>query len=165
MSPQKRKCLDNSPEESRRHAAYAQVKGSRFEKNVIIVEGGSNDDIIVVWGYGTTDDDGCTRDEKPKSNEFLKNIIIAKSGTMFKIGDGATSDNNTFRGNKLHKDGGSAEKGNMPSDGISDVPLTEEERRERKGLEQGEVGPLSERSDQGHCTRDELSSLVGERCS
>jgi len=49
---------------------------------------------------------------------------------MFKIGDGATVDDKRFSDNKLHKeDGGSAQRGNMPSEGISpDPPPTPQER-------------------------------------
>ena len=82
---------------------------------------------------------------------------------MFKIGDGATVDNNTFSDNKLHKDGGSAEKGNMPSEGVSPEPPTQEERTLPESLKERDVGPLSERSDQGHCSREELNSL-GQSC-
>jgi Chondroitinase B len=167
MSSQKRRCLDNSPEESKRHSAYAQVKGSRFEKNIIVVDSSENneDDVIVIWGHDTGEGN-CTSEFKPKSNRFENNMIIAKSGTMFKIGDDATVDDNIFSRNKLHKeDGGSAKKGNMPDNGITIEPPMEEERRERKGLEEKHVGPFSELSDQGHCGREELSSLTGARCS
>jgi hypothetical protein len=167
MSEQKRKCLDNSPNESKRHATYAQVKGSTFERNVIIVEGENNDDdrTIVIWGHNRGSG-GCPRDFKPKSNKFEKNIIIARSGTMFKIGDGATVDDNIFRDNKLHKEGGgSAEKGNMPNEGMSSDAPTPQERAPPEALKEGDIGPLSERSDQGHCSREELRSLTGERCS
>jgi hypothetical protein len=84
---------------------------------------------------------------------------------MFKMGDGATVDDNVFSRNKLHIDDGSAKKGNMPNNGITTEPPTEEERREREGLEERHVGPFFELSDQGHCSREELSSLVGDRCS
>jgi Chondroitinase B len=167
MPDQKRKCLDNSPNEFRRHATYAQVKGSTFKKNVIIVEGGNNDDdrTIVIWGHNRGSE-RCPRDFKPKSNKFEKNIIIAKSGTMFKIGNGATVDDNRFSDNKLHKeDGGSARRGNMPNDGISSDAPTQEERTPPEALKESDVGPLSERSDQPHCSREDLSSLTEQRCS
>jgi len=162
-------CLDpNSPGDPSSHATYAQVKKSRFEKNVIIVESSANHNdgkAIVVWGHNRGSDE-CPRDFRPKSDEFKKNVIIAKGGTMFKIGDGATVDNNIFRDNKLHKeDGGSAEKGNMPNDGMSPDAPTQEERTPPEALKERDVGPLSERSEQPHCSRDELSSLTGERCS
>ena len=169
----KRLCLDpSSPDNPFNHAAYAQVKDSRFENNVFIIEGENNDDrkTIVIWGnvLSKTIRVGdrrieCPRDFKPQSNQFKKNIIIARSGTMFKIGDGATVDNNTFSDNKLHKDGGSAEKGNMPSEGVSPEPPTQEERTLPESLKERDVGPLSERSDQGHCSREELNSL-GQSC-
>jgi hypothetical protein len=145
MSPQKRRCLDNNPEESKRHSAYAQLKSSRFEKNVIIVYSSENEDedVIIIWGRDTGERN-CTSEFKPKSNEFEKNIIIAKSGIMFKMGDGATVDDNVFSRNKLHIDDGSAKKGNMPNNGITTEPPTEEERREREGLEERHVGPFSE---------------------
>jgi hypothetical protein len=172
----KRLCLDpKSPNNPFNHAAYAQVKDSRFEKNVFIVDGENNDDdrTIVIWGNvktKTTEVDNrkieCPREFKPKSSKFEKNIIIAKSGTMFKIGDGATVDNNAFSDNKLHKeDGGSAQRGNMPNNGISPDPPTPQERTPPDALRESDVGSLSERSDQPHCSREELSSLVGERCS
>lgn len=48
-----------------------------------------------VSGHGAGEGE-CTREFKPKSNEFKKNIIIAKGDTMFKTGDGATADDNIF---------------------------------------------------------------------
>ena len=85
---------------------------------------------------------------------------------MFKIGDADTVDNDIFRDNKLHKeDGGSAEKGNMSNDGMSPDAPTQEERTPPEALKEGDVGPLSERAEQPHCSRDELRSLTGERCS
>jgi hypothetical protein len=53
----------------------------------------------------------------------------------------------------------------MPNNGISPDPPTPQERTPPHALEENEVGPLSERSDQQHCSREELSSLTGERCS
>jgi hypothetical protein len=172
----KRLCLDpKSHDDPFNHAGYAQVKDSRLEKNVFIVEGENNDDdrTIVIWGNVKTKtievDDRvieCPREFKPESNKFKKNIIIAKSGTMFKIGDGATVDGNRFSDNKLHKeDGGSSRRGNMPNEGISSDPPTPQERTPPDALEESDVGPRSERSDQSHCSREELSSLTGERCS
>jgi hypothetical protein len=63
------------------------------------------------------------------------------------------------------KDSGSEEKGNMPNDGISPDAPTQEERTPPQALKESNVGPLSERSDQRPCKREELSSLVGESCS
>jgi Chondroitinase B len=174
--PDKRLCLDpSSSDNSYNHAAYAQVKDSHFEKNIFIVDGENNDDdrTIVIWGNIQSKkikvdhrEIECPRGFRPKSSEFRENIIIAKSGTMFKIGDGATIDDNIFKSNKLHKeDGGSADRGNMPDDGISHDAPTTEERAPRDALEESDVGPFSERSDQGHCSREELSSLEGDMCS
>jgi hypothetical protein len=137
-------CLDpNSPENPENHAAYAQVKNSQFEKNVIIVgEGNSRNRRIVIWGYGDGDRE-CPRDFKPKSTEFKNNIIAAKSGTMFEMVNDATRDDNSFRDNKLFNDGGSAEKGNMPNEGLSSSRPTEEELRQPKALNREDVGPSS----------------------
>jgi len=134
---------------------------------MIIVDSSQNDDddAIVIWGHNRGDED-CPRDFRPESNKFKKNIIIAKSCIMFKIGDGATAGNNTYRDNKLHDDGdGSADRGNMPNYGISHDEPTTEGRAPRESLEESDVGPLSERSDQPVCSREELGSLTGQRCS
>jgi hypothetical protein len=137
-------CLDqNSPENPNNHSAYAQVKDSHFERNVILVgEGNNRNKRIVIWGY-ENGNEKCPRDYKPKSTEFKNNIIVAKSGTMFEMINGATRDDNMFRDNKLFNDGGSAEKGNMPGEGISSDRPTEQELRPPKALKREDVGPFS----------------------
>jgi poly(beta-D-mannuronate) lyase len=149
---------NGAEEKETNEASYVRVKGSRFENNVIVVESteNSDDETIVIWGYGD-------RDKTPEDNKFLENRIIAKSGTIMKLNDGAKREHNDFLNNILYNDGSAKHGDVITREGAGDQcspPGDKPQVTRQTGLKETDVGPKSERTDQPHCSRDELREVI-----
>jgi len=149
--------------EEKNEASYVKVKGSRFEKNVFLVEASDNDEenTVIAWGRKGS---GSGWDEMPEDNKFVGNVIIAKSGTMLKFADeDAKKDGNEFRENMLYNDGSAKYGGILNPNDTSDQcrpPGEKPQITQPTILKDTDVGPKSTRSDQPHCSREELNEVI-----
>jgi poly(beta-D-mannuronate) lyase len=145
-------------------ASYVKVKDSRFLENIFVIKAIDNDNednIIVAWGRKGS---GSGFNEMPEDNKFQGNIIVARTGTMLKLAhEDAEKDNNEFKDNILF---------NQDSAKFGDI-LTANQTRDQcrppgempqitepTALQVTDVGPKSTRSDQPHCSREELNEVI-----
>jgi hypothetical protein len=144
-------------------ASYVKVKDSRFLKNIFVIKAVDNEEknMIVAWGRKGS---GGGWDEMPEDNKFLDNIIVARTGTMLKFADeDARKDGNEFKDNILFNDD-SAKFGDILNENQSPDQCRPPGERptitEPTALREADVGPRSTRSDQPHCSREELNEVI-----
>lgn len=150
-------------EEEESDASYVKVKDSRFLDNRFVIKASDNEEknMIVAWGRKGG---GNGWDEMPEDNKFLNNIIVARTGTMLKLAhEDAEKEDNEFKENLLFNED-SAEFGDiLNANQTPDQCRPPGERPqiiEPPALQETDVGPKSTRSDQPHCSREELNEVI-----
>ncbi len=145
--------------EENNEAKYVKVRNSRFEKNIFVIQALDNKEkhLIVAWGRRGSGDDMV---EMPEDNKFRGNIIIARTGTMLKLAhEDAGKGNNEFKDNILFSED-SAKFGDILTPDQCRPPGERPQITEPKALQETDVGPKSTRSDQPHCSREELKEVI-----
>jgi chondroitinase B-like protein len=145
-------------------ASYVKVKDSHFLENIFVTEAldnDSEDSMIVAWGRKGS---GSDFNEMPDDNKFQGNIIVARTGTMLKLAhEDAKKGNNEFKDNIMFNQDsakfGDILRANQTPDQCR-PPGAMPQITEPTLLQETDVGPKSTRSDQTHCSREELDEVI-----